>query len=229
VQRVPKRTEVTITDEDLSRWEALCAAATPGLVAGEPMSDQPGTFVGGWVKVGNDATCIVAERREDAAFIAAARTAVPDLCAGYREKASMVAALEDSVIVYEQGWVKAEAERDAAREALDTLMQANLAMAAERDALRAEVRRLRRPRETVAEFTVTAQERYEQAAKERDAARVEVSELRACLADAVGKIEAMGRVVDAAKLLLQATRDGADLRGSVLRLASAIALTEVKP
>jgi hypothetical protein len=206
--------QVTITDDDLSRWEALCAAATPHSpplrslrvvqYSKEDEDFAPNDYrvLGDFVEPGIYGSVSVADMmtREDAEFFVAARTAVPDLCAGYREKASMVAALEDSVIVYEQGWAKAEAERDAAREALDTLMQANLAMAAERDALRAENERLR------AAINGPLVDLYLKAGKERDTLRVEVASMQAERAaiqraayDATAEVRELRASLDAAR------------------------------
>jgi hypothetical protein len=73
---------VTILDDITKQAQeslALAERASGVLVSGELMSSQPGTFVAGWVKVGDDdETCIVAKRREDAAFIVHASTALPD-------------------------------------------------------------------------------------------------------------------------------------------------------
>jgi hypothetical protein len=72
----------TLDDITKQAQESLALAETASgvLVSGELMSSQPGTFVAGWVKVGDDdETCIVAKRREDAALIVHASTALPDL------------------------------------------------------------------------------------------------------------------------------------------------------
>jgi hypothetical protein len=140
---------VTITDEDLSRWEALAKMSTAGpwTVRGPTARSIEGPF-------GHHVTDT--EYCDDAAFIAAARDAVPALCAEVRRLREVI-----------------DVSDSKGGEAFDS----EIAVVAERDALRAEVDRMQ----------------TERAAIQREAydATVEASELRASLADAVGKIEAM--------------------------------------
>jgi hypothetical protein len=135
---------VTITDDDLSRWEALCAAATPGLeyhhdigwLSGQDPDGEIYTVASLSLDTTTSGRCYNA--KANGAFLSAARTAVPDLCAEVRRLRD----LDHSTLLG------------------DALLD------------------------------------LQTVCSERDAARVEVSELRASLADAVGKIEVMRSDVD---------------------------------
>jgi hypothetical protein len=153
-----------ITDDDLSTWERLASAASPGPWRSCGASD------------GQCSCCVVwslpadypilrgtneddgSGRWQDAAFAAAARTAVPDLCAEVRESRRIA---------------RASTKRDT-----ETLQ----ALRDERDALREALKN----RDPLADVPILGE-----AIRERDALRIEASELRAGLADAVGKIEVM--------------------------------------
>jgi hypothetical protein len=167
---------VTITDDDLSRWEALASAATPGPWTTDDAPRLQGSVNAGLHQVAaamgqaamHDHRADTAEvQRANAAFIAAARAAVPDLCAEVRRLRQEVADVHGASLHNASTAVRVTDERDALR----------VDLAAQRE-------------EAIA-FNVKAAQEINEARAQRDASRVEASELRACLADAVGKIEVM--------------------------------------
>jgi hypothetical protein len=125
---------VTITDDNLSRWEALCAAATPGPWKSCGASD------------GQCPCCVVwslpadypilrgtneddgSGRWQDAAFAAESRTAVPGLCAEVRRLREVDRILSERICEHEKerDALRVEVERlriiDADREALRFLL-----------------------------------------------------------------------------------------------------------
>lgn len=135
---------MTITDDDLNRWEKLANAATPVPWEPDEWYESDGR---GWAAIGplqvdendqNEPDCPAHERAKlDAAFIAAARSAVPDLIAELRR-------LHGTPLV--ELYLKAGKERDDLRDSVRDL-EGDLgtekarvgALIAQRDALRAEV------------------------------------------------------------------------------------------
>ncbi len=156
---------MTISDDDLSTWEQLASAATPGQWVSdcdEPLAAETYAEVCveddyGSHSIATEMTCA------DARFLMAARDAMPRLCDRVQE-------LEGAQILN--------------RNAIRLQREAREAVEAERDALRRRYEDCSAKNERlVSELTAVA--------GERDALRAEASELRASLADAVGKIEVM--------------------------------------
>lgn len=192
---------MSITEEDLARLEALAQAATQGPLTVEWRRACEHYILGPF-----GAVFAVAETGCDAAFIAAARNAVPALVAEVRRLRRLHAAMNRTVSEAIKDAESALADRDALRaenERLRADIHRHLTSQAYLD-IKSENERLREGGERLARRVVEYDVIIERRGEERDAALAEAAELRASLADAVGKIAAMEPVVEAALSYSQA-------------------------
>lgn len=144
------------TERQRQEWRALEQAATPGewFVEYRDASFYDGEqFINAVVTTGTDdiaGTGAEEQCHADAAFIAAARTAVPALLADVDALTAKVARLMAAGLDMQEqrdGWQEeagnARLERDKAREIADLHIADSRRMARERDALAAELERVR--------------------------------------------------------------------------------------
>jgi hypothetical protein len=97
------------SDPQLDEWEKLANAATSGPWQAMPYSDSTYSSPDRWIKA--DGANIADEVPEaDAAFIAAAREAIPELIAMVREKDTRADAWKDQALEWEVRATAAEAE-----------------------------------------------------------------------------------------------------------------------
>lgn len=84
-----------LTEAQLAKWDALTAAATPGLWKADVRFNPPTVVVHrGWI-VAHMAHYLPTQQASDAAFIAAAHTALPALLAEVRRLQLVEAAMAD--------------------------------------------------------------------------------------------------------------------------------------
>jgi hypothetical protein len=127
---------VTISDKDLDRWEKLASGATPGPWGREDSDNQSTMVTAGYEDDGaHRYVCDAgwADDDRDVVFIAAARDAVPALCAEVRRLRRAV----------DERFGCRDCVRGDGASVIDELVTERNSLRHERDALRAEVERMK--------------------------------------------------------------------------------------
>jgi hypothetical protein len=202
-----------VTDEQLQEWQRLADEATPGPWENWTIEDD-GNRQDEWSAVGP----VHADMQgavKDAAFIAAARTAVPALVAEVR--------------MLRSDWLNAVAERN--RERADAGEWAGLAGShrIERDEARAEVERLTVKLGAASTQYHVMRDSYEPLCQERNALQAEVEQLRVALDEREGDMHIRIRagydkaVADAwREKVAEVERERDEARAEVERLREAL-------